>query len=310
MLDRNLMGAGIPDGKPSQTKTRQPAAGQTATGQTALEEPLAGRSFARKQDRGKRGENGRREHPAAVLTLHAMKKLRMLERISPGKSKLYEKTKVLYGSDQALRQTELLYARMVLAETAVLLLTLILLCLTADWATALLGGVLIAAVPFAMSKDLDRKIERRKRDIILELPHFLFQVTLLVNAGETIQQAVVKCLQQKRQETDHPFYAACIPAFSQFGYTVSFAKAMEELSRRCAVHEVSIFTSTVLLNYRRGSEDVVNALRTLSHQLWLQRKAAAKTLGEEAASKMVFPMVLIFFVTLLVVAAPAIFLMR
>jgi len=66
-----------------------------------------------------------------------------------------------------------------------------------------------------------------------------------------------------------------------------------------------VFVNVILLNYRRGGEELVNALSTLSRNMWEARKNAAKTLGEEASSKLLFPMVLIFLVVLTVIAAPA-----
>nr|WP_249866162.1 type II secretion system F family protein [Paenibacillus konkukensis] len=86
----------------------------------------------------------------------------------------------------------------------------------------------------------------------------------------------------------------------------SFAKAMEDFNKRCGVQEVSLFTTTLLLNYKRGGDELVMSLKELSVTLWDKRKSLAKTLGEEASSKMVFPMVLIFMVVMIIVAAPAI----
>ena len=90
---------------------------------------------------------------------------------------------------------------------------------------------------------------------------------------------------------------------------VALSKALEEWSKRCAMQETSILTTTILLNYRRGGEDFVTALRELGRLLWDRRKAVSRTLGEEASSKLVFPMVLTFVVVMVVVAAPAVLLM-
>jgi len=44
--------------------------------------------------------------------------------------------------------------------------------------------------------------------------------------------------------------------------------------------------------------------------MWERRKAMTRTLGEEAASKLVFPMVMIFMVVMVIVGAPAILMMN
>jgi len=74
------------------------------------------------------------------------------------------------------------------------------------------------------------------------------------------------------------------------------------------MQEVSIFATTVLLNYRRGGTDFVTALNRLSQELWQKRISLSRTLGEQASSKLVFPMVLIFIVVLIIIATPAIML--
>lgn len=52
------------------------------------------------------------------------------------------------------------------------------------------------------------------------------------------------------------------------------------------------------------------ALMDLSRSLWERRKAICKTLGEQASSKLVFPMVLLFMVVVILVGAPAFMMMN
>jgi tight adherence protein C len=90
----------------------------------------------------------------------------------------------------------------------------------------------------------------------------------------------------------------------------SFAGAIEAFSKRCAVQEVSMFATVMLLHYRKGGEQFSLALRELSFSLWEKRKATARMRGEEASSKLLFPMVGIFFLLLIAVGAPAVLLMK
>ncbi|UUZ86902.1 type II secretion system F family protein [Paenibacillus sp. P26] len=134
------------------------------------------------------------------------------------------------------------------------------------------------------------------------------ELTLLVNAGETVQQALTRSVEAKGPESG-PLLAELTTAVQALKMNASFSKVMEDFSKRCALQEVSLFTTTLLLNYRRGGEELVMSLRELSVTLWDKRKALARTLGEEASSKLVFPMVLIFFVVMVMVAAPALMMM-
>jgi tight adherence protein C len=90
----------------------------------------------------------------------------------------------------------------------------------------------------------------------------------------------------------------------------SFAQAFQDFSRRCGLREVSVFATAVVLNDRRGGEEFAASLKEQSKELWDRRKALVRTLGEEASAKLAFPMVLVFLVVMVIVAAPAILIMN
>lgn len=169
-----------------------------------------------------------------------------------------------------------------------------------------LGLLLAVSLPLLAVRKVEKAVRARKRDIILDMPVLLNKLTLLINAGETVQQAIHRCSEQG--DPASPLYAELRKLSHELRDNRSFPQALEDFSKRCAVQEVAMFSTTVLLNYRRGGNDFVLALQDLGRVLWDKRKAVAKTLGEEASSKLVFPMVIIFLVVMIVVAAPAVLL--
>lgn len=174
-----------------------------------------------------------------------------------------------------------------------------------DDPTGLLGGGIVSIVlPISMVKDLGKKVLMRDQDIVMELPELLNKIILLVGAGENVQKSIVHCVERKSQD-NHPLYVELRKMVGDWEGGHSFQQAFEQFSKRCAVQEVSIFTTTVLLNYRRGGNDFVLALRDLSRVLWEKRKAIARTRGEQASSKLVFPMVVIFMVVIVLIGTPA-----
>ncbi len=166
-------------------------------------------------------------------------------------------------------------------------------------------GAILAVRPFA---EASRGIEERKQMIVMELPHMLSRLMLLVGAGETVQQAAARCL-EGAERLQHPLYKEWSDASALMSNGQSFGAAMERFNRRCAVQEVSVFTTVVLLNYRRGGEQFVLALRELSYSLWEKRKAIARIRGEQASAKLVFPLVGILLVMMVLVGAPAVLMM-
>lgn len=184
------------------------------------------------------------------------------------------------------------------------------LLLEGDPTVIIFAGFLAVLIPMALVRDLHQKVVKREREIILELPELLNKIVLLVGAGLTVQQAIKRCLERKTGEEHHPLYRELFRMQREWGGGYSFHQAMEGVSKRLGVQEVSAFVTSVLLNYRRGGNDFVLALMDLSHTLWERRKAVSKTLGEQASSKLVFPMLLLFLIIVVMVGAPALMIME
>lgn len=171
------------------------------------------------------------------------------------------------------------------------------------------GLIMALLLPFALYRDLNSKVQRRDQDMLMELPELLNRIVLLVGAGETVQRSIVHCAASQGNR-DHPLYNELRKTVADWNNGYSFHQAFEQFSRRCGVQEVTIFTTTVLLNFRRGGGDFVLALRDLSHVLWEKRKAVSRARGEQASSKLVFPMVVIFFAIVVMIGAPAFMMMN
>lgn len=168
--------------------------------------------------------------------------------------------------------------------------------------------LLFAALALRPYMEAGRNLEARRRQIVAALPDRLSKLILLVGAGETVQGAFRRCV-DVAGEQKHPLDREWAIAAASLANGESFQAAMERFGRQCAVQEASVFTTVLLLNYKRGGEHFTLALRELSFTLWEKRKAVARTRGEEASSKLVFPLVGILMILMVLVGAPAILLM-
>ena len=84
------------------------------------------------------------------------------------------------------------------------------------------------------------------------------------------------------------------------------AMAYESFARRCHVKEVTKFVSIIVMNLKRGGSGVVGVLRDQGDECWQMRKDAAKRLGEEAGTKILIPMMIMFLGIVLIVVTPAV----
>jgi tight adherence protein C len=247
----------------------------------------------------------------APISLWLLDRLRLVDRLPEAVSKIHHIMLGLYGSKTALIRTKC-FLTGVITYSILLIVGCTFLGWASDVGEEMLGycGCFVLFLPFILYKNLLGKLQNKKRQMLLQLPEVVNQIVLLVNAGETVQKALMRCIEQKPNPQDSPLLSELAIAAYEIGMNASFTKSMEDFNKRCGVQEVSLFTTTLLLNYKRGGDELVMSLKELSFILWEKRKSIAKTLGEEASSKMVFPMVLIFFVVMVVVAAPAVLMMN
>ncbi|MCE3199254.1 type II secretion system F family protein [Paenibacillus sonchi] len=240
----------------------------------------------------------------------------MIERWKPGRYfpsvmfRIQRSLQRTYGTRNSAERTLLFMGEMVSYSWLFLTAGSVLTVLSGETAGTVLGTFLAVMLPAALVSDLHKKVRLREQNISFELPEMLNSIVLLVGAGETVQRAIIRCVDSRKGDTSHPLYKELHQMTAEWDSGYSFQQAFENFSKRCAVQEVSLFTTTVLLNYRRGGADFVLALRDLSRMLWEKRKAISRTRGEQASSKLVFPMVVIFLIVIVLVGTPAFMMLK
>lgn len=243
--------------------------------------------------------------------LWLLDRLRLWKQASSWTVRLHHLHTALSGPAHSLTETKLSAARMALCGYGCIVWFTTLGCLADDQGeTAFLGLIGAALSPFLQLRILQKRLLMRRRSMLLDLPELVNQVLLLTNAGETVQQSLLTIVGKNTDSRDRPLLNELRLAAGELKLNVSLSKALDDMQKRCGLQEVSLFVSTVLLNYKRGGDDLSVALRTLAKELWEKRKALTRTMGEEASSKLVFPMVLIFAAVLVIVASPAVMLMN
>ncbi|WP_258205746.1 type II secretion system F family protein [Paenibacillus radicibacter] len=248
---------------------------------------------------------------AAVGAMYALEHLRLMKYLDFITVKAHEKIIVIHGNKHARELTQFFTADTLITSYMCLLVgTLLGAVSEGDVSLLGIGLLFMLLIPVLSLKGLTTEMERRKRSIVLDLPEVLNKIILLINAGETAQGAFVRVIKGMQVEEKRPLIEQLQLTALELQMGVSFAKALENLSRRSSVSEVSLFTTTLMLNHKRGGDELVTALRGLAKELWDRRKAVCRTLGEEASSKLLFPMVLIFVIVMVIVGAPAIMVMN
>ncbi len=177
-----------------------------------------------------------------------------------------------------------------------------------DWKT---GAVLVAASPAAaiglpllQDKGLDSKIEKRRTQLRIEFPEFINKLVLLVGAGMTIPRAWEKITDELPGNT--PLGRELKFCMMEIRAGKSAEVAYEEFGRRCRIKEIIKFVSVIILNIRKGGNELVLTLQSQSDECWEMRKSAARKLGEEASSKLMAPMAIMLLGIMAIVILPAV----
>jgi tight adherence protein C len=168
--------------------------------------------------------------------------------------------------------------------------------------------LLVTAVVVFSDRELHEKVRKRRQAIQLEFPDFVNKLTLLVNAGLTVSKAWEKAARDSERQT--PLYKELRAAVQAVRSGVPEQKAYEEFAKRCHVPAVTRFVTVVLQNIRKGNSELVPVLRLLADECWELRKNAARKFGEEASTKLLLPMMLMFVAILLIVGMPAVLALR
>lgn len=221
---------------------------------------------------------------------------------------IHQKIILLKGSKLARDYTKIYLAKIITVFTLAVFFTIALTVTSGnDYSNIIYGLLLTGIICFYLIKDLDKKVRERKDAIIIELPEFVNKIILLVNAGDTVQGAIMKSVKQNQKKIhESPLYYELNEVVNKMTTNTPFQEVLKDFSYRCGIQEVSIFTTTVMMNYRKGGSLLVNSLKELSTTLWDKRKTVTRIKGEEASSKLIFPIIFIFISVLLIVVYPAI----
>lgn len=215
----------------------------------------------------------------------------------------------LNGSRQAFALLKLHWSKkLVLMLAAMLFAALVGALSRPDSGYAVFCILLVAAAIWLPDRDLFERVKKRRLAIQLEFPDFVNKLTLLVNAGLPVVRAWERIAAASSKQT--PLYQELKLALQDIKSGKPEHRAYEEFAKRCRSHEITRFITVILQNVRKGNSELVPILRVFANECWELRKNTAKRYGEEASTKMLLPMMLMFVAVLLIVGTPAVLALR
>ena len=140
----------------------------------------------------------------------------------------------------------------------------------------------------------------------------IHKLALLMGAGMTVRMAwehIVKDYREKLKEKriyKKYVYEEMTETYYQLNSGVSEINAYIEFGTRCDTKEYLKFSSLIVQNLRKGSKEIVKLLEMEAIDAFEERKNMAKKYGEEAGTKMLFPMIVMLVVVMGIIMLPAV----
>lgn len=171
---------------------------------------------------------------------------------------------------------------------------------------ALLLEIALAIVGFLLPTFwLQRKVRLRSNEIFHSLPDILDLLTICVEAGVSIDAALVKTTENP-QFIGNPLAEEIKLASREIRAGKHRIEALKDMAERTGVDDVKAFV-TMLIQTERFGTSLSLALRVHSDSLRTKRRQIAEEAAAKTAVKMMFPLVMFIFpAMLIVILGPAI----
>lgn len=175
-------------------------------------------------------------------------------------------------------------------------------------AIAGLFAAAFACVYLRQGRKVEEEVQKRRNQLLMDYPAMVFKLAMLVGAGMTMRAAFFKMAgeyQERAREGRHYVYEEMAVTCREMQSGVAEGAAYENFANRCGLSVYRKLGSILSQNLRKGSEGLAGLLEQEALTAMEERKGAVRRLGEEAGTKLLFPMMLMLLVVLVVLLAPA-----
>ena len=177
-----------------------------------------------------------------------------------------------------------------------------------------IGGFFVVALVFAlMDSEVNKSIKKKRESIKHDFPEFISKYVLLLGCGMTTYDSFRKIIKDNINTANtykRPIYKELETTLREIDLGKPEIYAYENFGLRCRISEAMKFSSLVTQNLRRGTDDLLMLLREQVSDVWQIHKAEIRRKGEEASTKLVFPMILSLVSVLLMLIYPALISMQ
>ena len=159
-------------------------------------------------------------------------------------------------------------------------------------------------------EDLQKRLEKRERQLLLSYPEFISKLTLLMGAGLPVRAAFARMAAdyRKKKTTDRNYvYEELTLACREMESGVMEVEAYEHFGQRCRLPQYRKCAALLVQNLKKGSAGLLAALQEEAEHSFEERKRNAREEGERAGTKLLLPMMMMLAVVMVLILVPACF---
>ncbi len=175
-----------------------------------------------------------------------------------------------------------------------------------------LGIAAVLIIAFGYEKTLDKKLKQRKEQMLLDFTEIVSKLSLLYEAGLSILKAWERIVEEHEAacSEEHFAYREMAMTLKKIKSGASEREAYYEFGKRCGLHPYLRLGNILEQNLSKGTKGIKLLLKQEVEDAFEQRKKIALKRGEEASTKLIFPMVIMLIIVIAIIAVPALMSMQ
>lgn len=145
-----------------------------------------------------------------------------------------------------------------------------------------------------------KKLTARSEEMLYDFSEVISKLALMTNAGMILREA----WELVAYGGESVVYKEMQKTVEDMNNGMSEIDAYHAFGKRCVISEIKKFSATIIQGVTKGSSELVLMLQDQNKEIWETKKQSVKRQGEKAASKLLFPMVVMFMGILIMIMVP------
>lgn len=175
----------------------------------------------------------------------------------------------------------------------------------------LLGLAAAAGIIVGERYENNKRQKERNKKLLRDYPEIVSQLGLLLEAGMSLNQAWSRMIgayikkREAHQTDSREGYEQMKLTLHELQDGIGENAAFEKFGERCGLAQYRRLSAILSQNIRKGAAGIGKQLSKEAEDAFFQRKNQAERLGEEAGTKLLFPMMIMLTMVMAILVIPA-----